>query len=152
MKTRNLNLCATVLMVCCAAACAQGPGGAAPPPALGFKEVIFGGGLMNTVIWLALFALQLLVILSAIAVISGQAENGHLVFQTVLAVLLGIGGTVVGMVQTFASLANEAGAAKAQLLALAISSALWTTTFGLFIAAQYGLLLFLSGRTRMRDD
>ena len=48
--------------------------------------------------------------------------------------MLGLLGTVVGMVKAFSGLAGEAGAAKAQLLALAISSALWTTVAGLLIS------------------
>ncbi len=48
--------------------------------------------------------------------------------------MLGLLGTVVGMVKAFASLAGQAGAAKAQLLALAISGALWTTVAGLLIS------------------
>jgi biopolymer transport protein ExbB len=48
--------------------------------------------------------------------------------------MLGLLGTVVGMVKAFSGLAGEAGAAKAQLLALAISGALWTTVAGLLIS------------------
>jgi len=48
--------------------------------------------------------------------------------------MLGLLGTVIGMVKAFAGLAGEAGAAKAQLLALAISGALWTTVVGLLIS------------------
>ncbi len=48
--------------------------------------------------------------------------------------MLGLLGTVLGMVRAFAGLAAEAGAAKAQMLALAISGALWTTVAGLLIS------------------
>ena len=48
--------------------------------------------------------------------------------------MLGLLGTVIGMVKAFSSLAGQAGAAKAQLLALAISGALWTTVAGLLIS------------------
>jgi biopolymer transport protein ExbB len=51
-----------------------------------------------------------------------------------IAPMLGLLGTVTGMVKAFAGLANEAGAAKAQMLALAISGALWTTVAGLLIS------------------
>jgi len=48
--------------------------------------------------------------------------------------MLGLLGTVIGMVLAFASLATAAGAAKSAMLAVAISTALWTTVVGLLIA------------------
>ena len=51
-----------------------------------------------------------------------------------IAPMLGLLGTVIGMVSAFSSLAGEAGAAKTQLLALAISGALWTTVAGLLVS------------------
>ncbi len=51
-----------------------------------------------------------------------------------LAPMLGLMGTVTGMVDAFAGLASTQGAAKAQMLALAISQALYTTAFGLLIS------------------
>jgi len=48
--------------------------------------------------------------------------------------MLGLLGTVVGMVRAFAGLAGAAGAAKAAVLANSISTALWTTAVGLLIA------------------
>jgi len=48
--------------------------------------------------------------------------------------MLGLLGTVIGMVLAFASLATAAGASKAAMLAIAISTALWTTVVGLLIA------------------
>lgn len=48
--------------------------------------------------------------------------------------MLGLLGTVIGMVLAFASLASATGAAKGALLAVAISTALWTTVVGLLIA------------------
>lgn len=51
-----------------------------------------------------------------------------------IAPMLGLMGTVVGMVFAFATLATQTGAAKAQLLAQNISTALWTTCIGLIIS------------------
>ncbi len=51
-----------------------------------------------------------------------------------IAPMLGLLGTVTGMVSAFAGMATAQGAAKAALLALAISSALWTTCVGLLIS------------------
>jgi len=50
-----------------------------------------------------------------------------------LAPMLGLLGTVQGMIAAFAGLAS-AGAAGGGALALSISQALWTTAFGLFVA------------------
>ncbi len=51
-----------------------------------------------------------------------------------IAPMLGLMGTVTGMVAAFAGLASATGAAKAQLLAQSISTALWTTAVGLLIS------------------
>jgi biopolymer transport protein ExbB len=51
-----------------------------------------------------------------------------------IAPMLGLLGTVVGMVFAFDSLATASGAAKARLLAQNISTALWTTVVGLLIS------------------
>jgi biopolymer transport protein ExbB len=51
-----------------------------------------------------------------------------------LAPMLGLMGTVTGMVDAFSGLATTTGAEKAQMLALAISQALYTTAWGLLIA------------------
>ena len=51
-----------------------------------------------------------------------------------IAPMLGLLGTVTGMVSAFAQLATATGAAKAAGLALAIAGALWTTCFGLLIS------------------
>lgn len=48
--------------------------------------------------------------------------------------MLGLLGTVIGMVKAFSGLAEASGAAKATILANAISTALWTTAVGLIIA------------------
>jgi biopolymer transport protein ExbB len=51
-----------------------------------------------------------------------------------IAPMLGLMGTVTGMVDAFAGLASSTGAEKAQMLALSISQALYTTAFGLLIS------------------
>ena len=51
-----------------------------------------------------------------------------------IAPMLGLMGTVVGMVLAFAGLASTTGAAKARVLANSISTALWTTCVGLLIS------------------
>ncbi|MFA4945195.1 MAG: MotA/TolQ/ExbB proton channel family protein [Lentisphaeria bacterium] len=48
--------------------------------------------------------------------------------------MLGLLGTVVGMVMAFAGLASASGASRAAVLATAISTALWTTVVGLLVA------------------
>lgn len=48
--------------------------------------------------------------------------------------MLGLLGTVTGMVDAFAGLATATGAAKNNLIALSISQALYTTVFGLMIS------------------
>ena len=58
-----------------------------------------------------------------------------------IAPMLGLMGTVTGMVAAFAGLANATGAAKAKLLAQSISTALWTTCVGLIISVP-SLLFF----------
>ncbi len=65
--------------------------------------------------------------------------------------MLGLLGTVVGMVRAFSSLAGAAGASKAALLASAISTALWTTAVGLIIAvpALLAYTLFRNYATRL---
>lgn len=51
-----------------------------------------------------------------------------------IAPMLGLLGTVLGMVKAFDTLSSASGAAKAALLAQSISTALWTTAIGLLIA------------------
>lgn len=65
--------------------------------------------------------------------------------------MLGLLGTVVGMVRAFASLAGAAGASRAALLANSISTALWTTAVGLIIAvpALLAYTLFRNYATRL---
>lgn len=58
-----------------------------------------------------------------------------------IAPMLGLMGTVVGMVLAFAGLASATGAAKARVLANSISTALWTTCVGLLVSVP-ALLFF----------
>ena len=58
-----------------------------------------------------------------------------------VAPMLGLMGTVVGMVMAFAGLASATGAAKTKVLAQSISTALWTTCVGLLISVP-ALLFF----------
>lgn len=51
-----------------------------------------------------------------------------------IAPMLGLMGTVTGMVSAFAGLATTTGAQKAQMLAMSISTALYTTAVGLIIS------------------
>lgn len=59
---------------------------------------------------------------------------GYLNLWGTIAPMLGLLGTVTGMVDAFFTLGNAAGVEKAQLLAMAISQALYTTAAGLFIS------------------
>ena len=65
--------------------------------------------------------------------------------------MLGLLGTVLGMVRAFAGLAGATGAAKATILANSISTALWTTAVGLLIAvpALLGFTLIRNYATRI---
>ena len=77
------------------------------------------------------------------------AQEGERVMQRVnrlnvcgqLGPMLGLMGTVVGMVMAFSTLANAAADEKSRLLAQSISTALWTTCAGLVIAVP-ALLLY----------
>lgn len=68
-----------------------------------------------------------------------------------IAPMLGLMGTVTGMVSAFGNLATAEGAAKAAALAQAISGALWTTCVGLIIAvpALIGFTLLKNTATRL---
>ena len=68
-----------------------------------------------------------------------------------IAPMLGLLGTVTGMVSAFAGLASASGAAKAAMLAQSISIALWTTVSGLLIAvpALLGYALCKNLATRL---
>ena len=68
-----------------------------------------------------------------------------------IALMLGLMGTVTGMVSAFDGLATATGAAKAALLAGSISGALWTTCAGLIIAvpALLGYTFIKNNATRI---
>ncbi|NMA43654.1 MAG: MotA/TolQ/ExbB proton channel family protein [Oligosphaeraceae bacterium] len=68
-----------------------------------------------------------------------------------IAPMLGLMGTVVGMVLAFAGLATATGAAKARVLANSISTALWTTCVGLLVSVPALLFYtyFRNGATRL---
>ena len=195
---------------------AAADGGAAVQAEMGFGEalwaVLYGGSIVNLLIWLGLFATSILMVIFAVnafmtvkterlmppSVVTGVSEslnNGDLAaalqtcdmypsslstilkagFNTIedgyevvqqavsqatdleaeklmqkvnqlnicgqIAPMLGLMGTVVGMVQAFAGLASATGAAKTKVLANAISTALWTTCVGLLISVP-ALLFF----------
>jgi len=58
-----------------------------------------------------------------------------------IAPMLGLMGTVTGMVGAFAGLAQQTGQARAAILAMKISTALWTTAVGLLVSVP-ALLAF----------
>ncbi len=68
-----------------------------------------------------------------------------------IAPMLGLMGTVTGMVDAFASLATMTGAEKAQALALSISQALYTTAVGLLVSipAILGFVFVKNHATRL---
>ena len=68
-----------------------------------------------------------------------------------IAPMLGLMGTVTGMVSAFAGLATTTGAAKSKVLAQAISTALWTTCVGLLISVPALLFytFFKNNATRL---
>ena len=70
-----------------------------------------------------------------------------------VATLLGLLGTIVGLIESFASLENASPADKQRLLASGISVAMYTTAFGLIVAIPTMLVhLFLSGVTKKIMD
>ena len=70
-----------------------------------------------------------------------------------VATLLGLLGTIVGLIESFASLENASPADKQRLLASGISVAMYTTAFGLIVAIPTMLVhLFLSGVTKKIVD
>lgn len=71
-----------------------------------------------------------------------------------IATLMGLLGTVSGLIESFAAVGIEAGAQKGMMLASGISVAMYTTAFGLIIAIPTMLIhSFLSTRAnRLIDD
>lgn len=175
-------------------------------------EILYGGSIVNLIIWLGLFATSVMMVIFAVnafmtvkaerlmpaTVINGVSqaltegdlekalqtcdmypsqlstivragfnniEDGYEVVQQAVsqatdleaeklmqkvnqlntcgqvAPMLGLMGTVVGMVMAFAGLASATGAAKTKVLAQSISTALWTTCVGLLISVP-ALLFF----------
>lgn len=62
----------------------------------------------------------------------------------VLGPLWGLLGTIVGMIRSFETVAQQAGAAKAEQLASGISLSLWSTAAGLAIE-PIGLAVLIAG-------
>ena len=65
-----------------------------------------------------------------------------------IAPMLGLLGTVVGMVMAFAGLASASGAAKTKVLARSISTALWTTCVGFHLCLLF-FTYFKNNATRL---
>ena len=65
--------------------------------------------------------------------------------------MIGLFGTVMGMISEFASLGTAAGAAKTAMLALGISTALWTTVMGIGVAipALFFYVVFKNHATKI---
>lgn len=63
-----------------------------------------------------------------------EKRVGLLAMTANVATLLGLLGTIVGMIQSFASLAATSGVEKTRLLAEGISAAMNTTAYGLIVA------------------
>jgi len=70
-----------------------------------------------------------------------------------IATLLGLLGTIVGLIEAFAALEDAAPEDRQRLLAAGISVAMFTTAFGLIVAIPTTLVhLFLSGTTKKIVD
>jgi biopolymer transport protein ExbB len=70
-----------------------------------------------------------------------------------VATLLGLLGTIVGLIESFAALENAAAGDRQRLLATGIAVAMYTTAFGLVVAIPTMLThLFLSGVTKKIVD
>lgn len=65
--------------------------------------------------------------------------------------MIGLFGTVMGMISAFKSLGEAAGAAKTTMLAIGISTALWTTVMGIGVAipALFSYVILKNYATRM---
>jgi biopolymer transport protein ExbB/TolQ len=83
-----------------------------------------------------------------------EKRTGYLAMIGNVATLLGLLGTIVGLIQCFGAVANANPADKARMLSLGISEAMNCTAFGLGVAIP-SLVVFsvLQGRTQhMMDD
>src|ERR1700741_3047375 len=81
-----------------------------------------------------------------------QLERGLVVLEVItgIAPLIGLIGTVSGLIQVFASLGLSAGAADAKRIALGISEALTCTIFGLGIAVpSLGAFVYFSKKVEV---
>jgi biopolymer transport protein ExbB/TolQ len=70
-----------------------------------------------------------------------------------IATLLGLLGTIIGLIEAFAALESATPENRQQMLAAGISTAMFTTAFGLVVAIPTMLVhLFLSGTTKKIVD
>ncbi len=76
-------------------------------------------------------------------------ENGYINAVAVVAPMLGLLGTVTGMINAFNVIAFQAGLGKPELLAKGVSEALITTAAGLIIAIPvFSFYFFIRGKIR----
>lgn len=83
-----------------------------------------------------------------------ERRTGYLAMISNVATLLGLLGTIIGLIHSFGAVANANPADKATILAQGISEAMYCTAFGLSVAIP-ALILYsvLQGRTQsMVDD
>jgi biopolymer transport protein ExbB/TolQ len=83
-----------------------------------------------------------------------EKRTGYLAMISNVATLLGLLGTIIGLIHSFGAVANANPADKATILAQGISEAMYCTAFGLSVAIP-ALILYsvLQGRTQhMVDD
>jgi biopolymer transport protein ExbB len=80
---------------------------------------------------------------------SGRVENriGYLAMLANVATLLGLLGTIVGLIQSFTSVGSASPAEKAKILSEGISVAMNTTAYGLIVAVP-ALIAFAVLQTR----
>ncbi len=83
-----------------------------------------------------------------------ERRTGYLAMLSNVATLLGLLGTIIGLIHSFGAVANANPADKATILAQGISEAMYCTAFGLSVAIPTLLLYsILQGRTQaMVDD
>jgi biopolymer transport protein ExbB len=63
-----------------------------------------------------------------------EKRTGYVALASSIATLLGLLGTIMGLIQAFTAVANANPAEKADLLSASISVAMNTTAFGLMVA------------------